>query len=229
MSHLHPHFALRLQRRARPLMSARGLRQMAAPWRFYSVAGRLVRWLAVLAALGLAAAALAGHLGAASALAVLQPAASFTGGGLYLLMAMAAAAGLLGIGRMTPIMVAAGAPTSALLLALGLVPDGAWQAQGAPEAVLLPFTLGVVLVQGLVHSQRRADQIAAVLVLAGACCSAAVRLFAALPALPSPGWTAATWLSLLAVAAYAGAVVLQRARLEIVERGRRLLLDGEVS
>lgn len=236
MSHLHPHFALRLQRRARPLMSARGLRQMAAPWRFYSVAGRLVRWLGVAAALATAAALSAAHLGPTQTHALLQAPAGVMAALLYGLMAVGAAAVLLGIGRIMPILVVAAAPTAAVLSLLavvvqaagvpgGLGADGLWNGQLAPHAVLLPFALGVVALHGLLADPRRADRAAAVLTLAGALCAAAVRLTAGAPE-PGAGLLDAPlagWLALLAFAAYAGAVVLQRTRLEIVERGRRSL------
>lgn len=257
MSHLHPHFALRLQRRARPLLTARGLHQMVAPWRFYSAAGRLARWLGLLAlALGLVALAAAAVLappgsGRASALLAAQGLQSpmlMVGTGLYLAMALAAAATLVGIGRLAPILLVAAAPSSGLWLLLtllvqavlvpgglqatGLGAEALWPALAAPASVLLMFALVVLLVQGVWHDTRRADRLAAVVVLAGLLAAGGVWLTAGPPVaegVAPPGAAVLSGLALLAMATYAGAAVLQRMRLEIVERGRRQLGAEELS
>lgn len=255
MSHLHPHLALRLQRRARPLLTARGLQQMVAPWRFYSAAGRLARWLALLALLAGAAALLVAALlalpgaGAADARLALQHLPSpmlVVGAGLYLAMAAAAAATLMGVGRLAPILMVAAAPSSALWLLLtllaqavlapggvqatGLGAEALWPAMAAPASVMLPFALMVLLVQAVCHDGRRADDLAAMATLVGLLAAGAVWLTAAPPGAEAAAPAAAALLSalvLLALAAYAGAAVLQRTRLEIVERGRRLLAAEE--
>jgi len=256
MSHLHPHFALRLQRRARPLLTARGLRQMVAPWRFYAAAGRLARWLGWLAltagavALGAAlvlAAGTPGQAGTQLAAHGLQGPAMVLGTGLYVAMAAAAAATLIGVGRLAPVLMVAAAPSSLLWLlmtllaqtvlvpggitATGLGAEALWPALAAPAPVLLPFALLVLLAQAVCHDTRRADRWAAVLVLAGLLAAGAVWLSAgpsATEGAAPPGAGLLAALTLVALAAYAGAAVLQRMRLEIVERGRRQLGAEEV-
>lgn len=251
MSHLHPHFALRLQRRARPLLTARGLHQMVAPWRFYSAAGRLARWLglaalllgvAVLTAAALQAPSGAGHAAAAAVARGLQAPMLWLGTALYLAVAMAAAATLMGIGRLAPILLVAAAPSCGLWLLLtllaqavlvpgglpatGLGAEALWPALAAPASVLLMFALAVLLVQGVFHDPQRADRLAAVVALTGLLAAGAVWLTAEPPGSDGPPTQATRWLSglaLLAMSAYAAAAVLQRMRLEIVERGRRQL------
>lgn len=262
MSHLHPHLALRLQRRARPLLTARGLRQMVAPWRFYSAAGRLARWLGLaallLAVAALAAAALLAPPGSGRAHALLasqglQSPMLAVGTGLYLAMAVAAAATLMGVGRLAPILLVAAAPSSGLWLLLtllaqavlvpgglpatGLGAEALWPALAAPASVMLMFALVVLLVQGVFHDTRRADRLAAMAVLAGLLAAGGVWLTAGPPGADGPpaagtavpGAAVLSALALLAMAAYAGAAVLQRTRLEIVERGRRQLGAEEMS
>ncbi|MCR5868044.1 hypothetical protein [Aquincola sp. J276] len=247
MPQLHPHSLPRRPRRARAWRSAADLRRLATPWFFYALAGRLVRWLAAVAVLGglaaLMAARAAGAEGAARAAgaegtiaALLHAVTAPLAGGLYLLMALAAGLGLLGVARLCPIVAAAAAPTTALMAMLSMAAqavqasagDAWWNAQLAPEAMLLPFTLGAVLLRHAIAEPARADRAAAVLLLAGLLPLAVLHLGAmpAPPAAPPPA--AALALGLLAGGAHAAAVVLQRTRLEIVERARRQLHALEV-
>lgn len=89
----------------------------------------------------------------------------------------------------------------------------------------------MLLAQAVCHDTRRADRWAAVLVLAGLLAAGAVWLSAgpsATEGAAPPGAGLLAALTLVALAAYAGAAVLQRMRLEIVERGRRQLGAEEV-
>lgn len=228
---LHPHFLPRRQRRMRTWRSAADLRRLATPWCFYALAGRLVRWLAAVAVLGGLAALLAARAGGSpTGATLLHAVAGSLAGGLYLLMALAAGLGLLGVARLCPIVAAAAAPTTALMAGLAMAAQAAqasavdawWNAQLAPEAMLLPFTLGAVLLRHAVAEPLRADRAAAVLLLAGLLPLAVLHLGAP-PSTAAEPPTAALVLGLLAGGAHAAAVVLQRTRLEIVERARQQL------
>lgn len=231
MPQFHPHLMPRRPRRARAWRSAADLRRLATPWSFYALAGRLVRWLAALAVLGGVATLLAartdgpGPAGAALLHAVAGPVAAV----LYLLMALAAGLGLLRVARLCPIVAAAAAPTTALMAALAILAqatqgggDAWWNAQLAPEAVLLPFSLGAMLLRHALGDTPRGEAAAAVLLLAGLLPLAVLHLGGP-PAAVAQAPSAALVLGLLAGGAHAAAVVLQRTRLEIVERARRQL------
>lgn len=238
MPQLHPHFLSRRPRRVRTWRSAADLRRMATPWCFYALAGRLVRWLAAVAVLGGLAALLATRAagGQGTVAALLHLVAGSLAGGLYLMMALAAGLGLLGVARLCPIVAAAAAPTTALMALVSMAAQAAqasaadawWNAQLAPEAMLLPFTLGAVLLRHAIGDPARADRAAALLLLAGLLPLAMLHLGALPAAAAVQPPAAALVLGLLAGGAHAAAVVLQRTRLEIVERARQQLhaLEG---
>lgn len=227
--HLHS-----LPRRVRSWRSAADLRRMATPWCFYALAGRLVRWLAAVSVLGGLAALLAAF-GSGGGAALVHAVAGSLAGALYLLMALAAGLGLLRVARLCPIVAAAAAPTTALMALVSMAAQAAqasaadawWNAQLAPEAMLLPFSLGAMLLRHAIGDTARGDRAAALLLLAGLLPLAMLHLHA-LPAAAAEAPTAALVLGLVAGGAHSAAAVLQRTRLEIVERARQQLhaLEG---
>ena len=158
----------------------------AAPQAFYSLAGRLVPWLAVAAALACVAglyvaffvAPTDAQQGELHRIAFVHVPAAWMSLFIYVVMAFWAAFGLVLNARLSFMMAHALAPTGAMFTFLALwtgaiwskPTSGAWwvwDARFASELILLCLYLGCMALNAAIDDPRRADRVCALLALAG--------------------------------------------------------------
>ncbi|HJY77375.1 MAG TPA: cytochrome c biogenesis protein CcsA [Burkholderiales bacterium] len=209
--------------------------RFAAPQTFYSLAGRLVPWLAAAAVLVAAAALYVAFLvvptdarqGEVYRIAFVHVPAAWMSLAVYAAMAFAAALGLALSTRLAFMMVHALAPTGALFTFLALWTGAiwgkpawgtwwVWDARLASELVLLLLYLGVMALNAAIDDARRADRACALLALAGA-----VNLPVTYCSVPSIAGRMVAGVLIMGVAflLYAVAVALARVRCVILEEG----------
>ncbi len=179
--HSPPHLTLLPTPPARP-----GWLRYAAPQRFYPLAGRLIPWLALAAALfaaaglyvGLVKAPVDSQQGEVYRILFIHVAAAWMSMFLYLVMALYAALGLILQTRLSFMMMRALAPTGALFTFLTLWTGAlwgkptwgawwVWDARLTSELILLFLYLGFMALQAASDDPRRGDRGGAILLLAG--------------------------------------------------------------
>ena len=158
----------------------------AAPQRFYPLAGRLLPWFAVAAALlgvaglyiGLVVAPTDAQQGEAYRIIFVHVPAAWMSMVIYLAMAGWAGAGLVFNSRLSSMMACALAPTGALMTFLALWTGAlwgkptwgtwwVWDARLTSELVLLFLYIGFMALHGAIEDTRRADRAAGLLALVG--------------------------------------------------------------
>ncbi|WAI82177.1 MULTISPECIES: heme ABC transporter permease [Achromobacter] len=158
----------------------------ASPAVFYPLAGRLIPWLALAAALFAAAGLYVGLVvappdsqqGEVYRILFIHVAAAWMSMFLYLVMAAYAALGLIYNTRLSFMMMRALAPTGALFTFLTLWTGAlwgkptwgawwVWDARLTSELILLFLYLGFIALQAATDDTRRADRSGAILLLAG--------------------------------------------------------------
>ena len=158
----------------------------AAPQRFYPLAGRLLPWFAVAAALlgvaglyiGLVLAPTDAQQGEAYRIIFVHVPAAWMSMVIYLAMAGWAGAGLVFNSRLSSMMACALAPTGALMTFLALWTGAlwgkptwgawwVWDARLTSELVLLFLYIGFMALHGAIEDKRRADRAAGLLALVG--------------------------------------------------------------
>ncbi|MGE8616529.1 MAG: heme ABC transporter permease CcmC [Achromobacter spanius] len=158
----------------------------ASPTVFYPLAGRLIPWLALAAALFAAAGLYVGLVvappdsqqGEVYRILFIHVAAAWMSMFLYLVMAAYAALGLIYNTRLSFMMMRALAPTGALFTFLTLWTGAlwgkptwgawwVWDARLTSELILLFLYLGFIALQAATDDVRRADRSGAILLLAG--------------------------------------------------------------
>lgn len=158
----------------------------ASPALFYPLAGRLIPWLALAAALlgsaglvvGLAVAPTDSQQGEVYRILFIHVAAAWMSMFLYLVMALYAALGLVFNTRLSFMMMRALAPTGALFTFLTLWTGAlwgkptwgtwwVWDARLTSELILLFLYLGFMALQAACDDAQRADRGGAILLLAG--------------------------------------------------------------
>lgn len=158
----------------------------ASPAVFYPLAGRLIPWLALAAALFAAAGLYVGLVvappdsqqGEVYRILFIHVAAAWMSMFLYLVMAAYAALGLIYNTRLSFMMMRALAPTGALFTFLTLWTGAlwgkptwgtwwVWDARLTSELILLFLYLGFIALQAATDDVRRADRSGAILLLAG--------------------------------------------------------------
>ncbi|HEX2650556.1 MAG TPA: heme ABC transporter permease CcmC [Burkholderiales bacterium] len=159
----------------------------AAPQAFYPIAGRMIPWFgvaaAVLAVAGLYVAFLVAPTdatqGEAYRIIFIHVPAAWMSMFIYLVMAFWAAAGLVLNTRLSGMMASALAPTGAMFTFLALWTGSlwgkptwgtwwAWDARMTSELILLFLYLGFIALKGAFADPQRADRAGAVLALLGA-------------------------------------------------------------
>jgi len=179
--HKHP------AQESRPSPAAPGWLRYASPALFYPLAGRLIPWLALAAALlagaglyvGLAVAPVDSQQGEVYRILFIHVAAAWMSMFLYLVMALYAALGLIFHTRLSFMMMRALAPTGALFTFLTLWTGAlwgkptwgtwwVWDARLTSELILLFLYLGFMALQAAADDDtERADRGGAILLLAG--------------------------------------------------------------
>lgn len=170
-----------------PAPSGAGWLRYASPALFYPLAGRMIPWLALAAALfgaaglyvGLAVAPTDSQQGEVYRILFIHVAAAWMSMFLYLVMALYAALGLIFNTRLSFMMMRALAPTGALFTFLTLWTGAlwgkptwgawwVWDARLTSELILLFLYLGFMALQAAADDDtQRADRGGAILVLAG--------------------------------------------------------------
>ncbi|WP_454673658.1 heme ABC transporter permease CcmC [Achromobacter pestifer] len=171
---------------AAPTASGTGWMRYASPAVFYPLAGRLIPFLAVAAALfacaglyvGLVVAPSDSQQGEVYRILFIHVAAAWMSMFLYLVMALYAALGLVFNTRLSFMMMRALAPTGALFTFLTLWTGAlwgkptwgtwwVWDARLTSELILLFLYLGFMALQSATDDAQRADRGGAILLLAG--------------------------------------------------------------
>jgi len=161
--------------------------RLAAPQAFYPVAGRMIPWFAVLAALLAAAGLYVGFFVAPSdatqgesyRIIFIHVPAAWMSMFIYVVMAFWAGTGLVLNTRLSGMMASALAPTGAMFTFLALWTGSlwgkptwgtwwAWDARMTSELILLFLYLGFIALKGAFADPQRADRAGAVLALLGA-------------------------------------------------------------
>jgi heme exporter protein C len=159
----------------------------ASPQTFYPMAGQIMRWSAVMAAVLAAVGLYIGFFvaptdatqGESYRIIFIHVPAAWMSMFLYLVMAFWAALGLIMNTRLSSMMASAIAPTGALMTVLALVTGSlwgrptwgtywVWDARLTSELVLLFLYLGFIALQAAIDDPRRADKAGALLALVGA-------------------------------------------------------------
>jgi heme exporter protein C len=165
---------------------SRRLFTYASPRAFHALAGRMVPWLAALAALAGSAGLVTGFLlaptdyqqGDAYRIIYLHVPAAWLSMLVYLAMAMWAAVGLIYNTRVSAIMACALAPTGALMTLIALCTGAlwgrptwgawwVWDARLTSELLLLFLYLGFMALHASFDDVRRADRATAILAIVG--------------------------------------------------------------
>ena len=160
--------------------------RFASPASFFPLAGRLVPWFAVPAAvltviglyLGLLVAPTDAQQGDAYRIIFIHVPAAWMSMFIYLVMAFWSATSLMFNTRLAAMMAQALAPTGALFTAIALWTGSlwgkpawgtywAWDARMTSELILLFLYFGYLALRGAIGEPRRADRASAVLVLVG--------------------------------------------------------------
>ncbi|HXR58632.1 MAG TPA: heme ABC transporter permease CcmC [Burkholderiales bacterium] len=161
--------------------------RLAAPQAFYPVAGRMIPWFAVLAALLAAAGLYVGFFvaptdatqGESYRIIFIHVPAAWMSMFIYVVMAFWAGTGLVLNTRLSGMMASALAPTGAMFTFLALWTGSlwgkptwgtwwAWDARMTSELILLFLYLGFIALKGAFADPQRADRAGAVLALLGA-------------------------------------------------------------
>ena len=161
--------------------------RLAAPQAFYPVAGRMIPWFAVLAAILAAAGLYVGFFvaptdatqGESYRIIFIHVPAAWMSMFIYLVMAFWAGTGLVLNTRLSGMMASALAPTGAMFTFLALWTGSlwgkptwgtwwAWDARMTSELILLFLYLGFIALKGSFSDPQRADRAGAVLALLGA-------------------------------------------------------------
>ena len=159
----------------------------AAPQAFYPIAGRMIPWFAVLAAVLAAAGLYVGFFvaptdatqGESYRIIFIHVPAAWMSMFIYLVMACWAGTGLVLNTRLSGMMASALAPTGAMFTFLALWTGSlwgkptwgtwwAWDARMTSELILLFLYLGFIALKGAFADPQRADRAGAVLALLGA-------------------------------------------------------------
>jgi len=160
--------------------------RFASPQTFYPLAGKLIPWFALLAAvfcvaglyLGLFVAPTDATQGDAYRIIFIHVGAAWMSMFLYVVMALWAGVGLVLNTRLSAMMATAIAPTGALFTFLALVTGSlwgkptwgtywVWDARLTSELILLFLYFGFIALQSAIDDPRRADRAGAVLALVG--------------------------------------------------------------
>ncbi|RZU03087.1 heme ABC transporter permease CcmC [Rivibacter subsaxonicus] len=158
----------------------------AAPQRFYPLAGRLIPWFAIAAALlslaglvvGLGIAPTDAQQGEAYRIIFVHVPAAWMSMFIYLVMAFWAGVGLVFNARLSSMMALALAPTGALMTFIALWTGAlwgkptwgtwwVWDARLTSELILLFLYIGFLSLHAAIDDARRADRAAALLALVG--------------------------------------------------------------